>query len=54
MTYGKTRAGRSWHLVVFEASGRTRCGRYATTERVDDLPLADKSCETCLRLRDRG
>jgi hypothetical protein len=47
--YGKTRAGRSFHVIVF-ASGQTRCGRYATREQRAELPLGEKSCEPCLRL----
>jgi hypothetical protein len=43
---------KSWHLVV---AGRTRCGRlYAIpSPTVDDLPLGERSCETCLRLHER-
>ena len=47
--YGKTRAGRSFHVIVF-ASGQTRCGRYASREHTDHLPMTERSCETCLRL----
>lgn len=42
----------SWHIVT--ASG-TRCGLEVDPEEVhgysEDLPLGEKSCETCLRLR---
>jgi len=39
----------SWHLVT--APGRTRCGRNTGYRKVaDDLPLGERSCETCLRL----
>ena len=40
---------RSWHLV---ARGRTRCGRVfmIPSPTADDLPLGERSCETCLRL----
>jgi hypothetical protein len=43
---------KSWHLV---ANGRTRCGRlYAIpSPTVDDLPLDERSCESCLRLHER-
>lgn len=50
MTYGKTRAGRSWHRIVFENEGKARCGRVVEGERRNDLPLHEKWCETCLRL----
>jgi hypothetical protein len=45
----------SWHAVV--AVNGTRCGRKAEgsiedvlSRTVTDLPLGEKSCETCLRL----
>jgi len=40
----------SWHVV--SVMGRTRCGRLwtDTDPRSDDLPLGEKSCETCARL----
>ena len=47
--YGKTRAGRSFHVIVF-AGGATRCGRTAVREHRPDLPLTEKSCERCLQL----
>jgi len=47
--YGKTRAGRSFHVIVF-ASGATRCGRNVTREHREELPLGEKSCERCLQL----
>jgi hypothetical protein len=40
---------KSWHLV---ANGRTRCGRLYVipSPTVDDLPLGERSCESCARL----
>ena len=48
MTYVKTRAGRSWHILKSDVL--TRCGRWydPDAESFDYLP-AGKSCETCLR-----
>jgi hypothetical protein len=44
----------SWHRVsvVDEAGWHTRCGRVTTGDApvTDELPLDEKSCETCLRL----
>lgn len=41
---------RSWHIVAL--GGRTLCGRtYAGgVTTTADLPLSQKSCETCARL----
>jgi hypothetical protein len=44
---------KSWHIVVIDLGDAylTRCGRRATTADVAvDLPMDEKSCETCLRL----
>lgn len=40
----------SWHIVFREVW--SRCGFFfsAAAPRADDLPLGEKSCETCLRL----
>jgi hypothetical protein len=47
----------SWHIVGRMRGGATRCGRWipVPSPSADDLPLDEKSCETCLRLdkRDR-
>lgn len=47
---------RSWHVVRLTRSieARTLCGRRAKMGAVfsDDLP-AEKSCESCLRIRER-
>ena len=45
----------SWHVVWIDRSlGRailTRCGRYVPEGEIEkQLPLGEKSCETCLRL----
>jgi hypothetical protein len=47
----------SWHVVWIDrslgTSIRTRCGRFVPkrpAEFIEELPLGDKSCETCLRL----
>ena len=45
----------SWHVVWIDRSGgafiRTRCGRYVPDGTIqEELPLGEKSCETCLRL----
>ena len=52
---------RSWHRVTFDSRGgqhRTRCGLWAPrdAQTAAELPLDEKSCETCLRLtaRDSG
>jgi hypothetical protein len=50
----------SWHILDGTEGGQdlTRCGRWvpnkATIEHSADLPLSDKSCETCLRLEAAG
>jgi len=46
---------RSWHLVAYHARAfqtfRTRCGRTVRSfDTAPELPLDEKSCETCLRL----
>ena len=46
---------RSWHVVLTPTRAfdtyRTYCGRTVTTRDTSaDLPLDEKSCETCLRL----
>ena len=44
---------KSWHIVVIDLGDAylTRCGRRAeTTYLVGDLPMDEKSCESCLRL----
>jgi len=40
----------SWHIVG--RGGATRCGRWipVPSPSADDLPMGEKSCETCLRL----
>ena len=40
---------RSWHVL---ANGMTRCGRVfvVPSPTADDLPMGERSCETCLRL----
>jgi hypothetical protein len=40
---------RSWHAVG--KGGDTRCGRqfWADAPSAFDLPMGEKSCETCLR-----
>jgi hypothetical protein len=49
----------SWHLVIEGVTTErifTRCGREITfypCPWADDLPLVGKSCETCLRLKER-
>ena len=49
---------RSWHLGsgLVSRSGRvhTLCGRWAalTAPQAPALPMAEKSCESCLRLRE--
>jgi hypothetical protein len=45
----------SWHVIarVDDRGWWTRCGRVVTNEPTpasDQLPLGEKSCETCLRL----
>lgn len=44
----------SWHLEKDDESGESWCGRDlvdAPVERYEpELPLSEKSCETCLRL----
>lgn len=42
---------RSWHIVD---GTETRCGRSIKpeAERVDEIPLDEKSCEVCLRLHE--
>jgi hypothetical protein len=45
----------SWHVIalVDDAGWHTRCGRLVMTEpapATGQLPLGEKSCETCLRL----
>lgn len=51
-TWAKLHVGRrlSWH--VESAPDETRCGRWldADAPRSDDLPIGEKSCESCLRL----
>lgn len=49
---------RSWHAVTFDSRGglhHTRCGLWAKIEapQADDLPVNEKSCESCLRLIQR-
>ena len=45
---------RSWHLLAegVEDDALTRCGRKASALApvADELPLDERSCETCLRL----
>jgi hypothetical protein len=44
---------KSWHIVVDDLLDAylTRCGRRAMdTYTVADLPMGEKSCESCLRL----
>ena len=46
----KRRTHLSWHLAR-EGNHATRCGLWVETPiTADDLPLGEKSCETCLRL----
>lgn len=50
---------RSWHVILTPTRAfdtyRTRCGRTVTTTAVtNELPLDEKSCETCLRLDERA
>lgn len=48
----KVSARRSWHILG--TYSRTRCGRRAIASlAVNDLPMGEKSCETCLRLSKR-
>jgi len=51
---------RSWHRIDYvdeeQTVALTRCGRHLLLEgrqTADTLPLAEPSCETCLRLADR-
>ncbi len=46
--------GRSWHIDA--GNSLTRCGRLwpDAAERAERLPLDAKSCESCLRLDERG
>ena len=49
---------RSWHLVATPTRAfqtfRTRCGRTVKSfDTAPELPLDEKSCETCLRLAAR-
>ena len=46
---------RSWHLAVIDLGDRylTRCGRTVLGDTLSELPLDEKSCETCLRLAER-
>jgi hypothetical protein len=49
---------RSWHRVAPVSRGglpKTRCGRWADLAAPvsDELPIGEKSCETCLRLHAR-
>lgn len=41
---------RTWTRVPGRAI--TLCGRMATGATSDELPLEEKSCETCLRLKE--
>jgi hypothetical protein len=50
---------RSWHVVLTPTrmfdTYRTRCGRTVVTKDTrDDLPMGERSCETCLRLAVRA
>lgn len=51
-TWAKLHGGKrlSWHVET--DPGATRCGRWllADAPRANDLPLGDRSCESCLRL----
>ena len=42
----------SWHIVGRIRGGATRCGRWISvpSPSADDLPLGEKSCESCARL----
>jgi hypothetical protein len=42
----------SWHIVGRVRFGATRCGRWipVPSPSANDLPMGEKSCETCLRL----
>ena len=46
---------RSWHVIRTwtRMPGRaiTLCGRTSDGESSPDLPMDEKSCETCLRIR---
>ena len=46
---------RSWHVVrtFTRVPGRaiTLCGKQAQGQTSTGLPMAEKSCETCLRIR---
>jgi len=44
---------RSWHAVKGErilGVWKTRCGRYALGNTVEELPKEGKSCESCTRI----
>jgi len=44
---------KSWHIVGIDLPDAylTRCGRRATNTYTEaDLPMDEKSCESCLRL----
>ena len=42
----------SWHIVGRMRFGATRCGRWipVPSPTADDLPMGEKSCESCARL----
>lgn len=48
---------RSWHIVLTPTRAintyRTLCNRNGQGPTVSDLPLDEKSCETCLRMARR-
>lgn len=44
---------QAWHIIShpFGTGYVTRCGRQSAGPTTDELPLDQKSCETCLRLK---
>lgn len=50
--WGRTRAGRSWHIVGTPERGpRSRCGRLLVAVTiVEDRPGGEATCESCLRM----
>ena len=50
--WGRTRAGRSWHIVGTPDRGpRSQCGhRIVESTIVDERPGNEATCENCLRI----
>ena len=47
--WGRTRAGRSWHIV--DVAARSRCGRRLELDTIrDDRPGDEATCESCYRI----